>query len=510
MISKNIIRLLTATSVCSTGVIGSLFGETATDTLPKYKNVILILTDDMGYHLSALGTPGIRTPNIDKLLHEGTLFSNALSTCSSSAPSRSAILTGMYPHSNGHWRNTHTLLMNSPEEDFRENTPMRDIVGVKDSVVTLPEILAANNFHTAIMRKYHLSYPWKFRFTQRCNTGNTPEAYKKDIQSIVQQANGKPFFIMANISAPHRPWPGHVKQFKGQKPTTDQIEVPPYLPDLDSVRVDLLNYYISVMYADQLVGGILSGLKESHAEDETLIIFTSDQGPAFHRAKASPYYEGTHVPLIIKGDGIQKDFISSVLTSQTDLLPTILDALGLTVPDQAQGQSLLPIASGQADRIPERKYIFTTHNSHGPIWSDFYPSRAIFDGRFYLIRNLMPEKNYGLPDDLEKSGAPWYNLSYDAIIDNSDQCPKHYQKLIELQRNRPPYELYDIQNDPGQMTNLYGLPEYENIRVELEEQLEIWRKKTGDTPELLQEMIDSYSRSIPFVIETQRRKQLNK
>ena len=422
-------RIIKHSVVVCTGVFGTLFGHSVSAAPPKYKNVILILTDDMGYHLSALGTPGIFTPNIDKLLQTGTLFSNTFSTCSSSAPSRSAILTGMYPHSNGHWRNTHTLLMNSPEEDFEENTPMRDIVGVHDSIVTLPEILAENGFHTAIMRKYHLSYPWKYRFSQRCNTGNTPDAYREDIKTIVQQAQGNPFFIMANISAPHRPWPNHVKQFTGQKPTVDQIEVPPYLPDLDSVRMDLLNYYISVMYADQLVGGILSGLKESFVENETLIIFTSDQGPAFHRAKASPYYEGMHVPLIIKGNGIRESFVSEALVSHTDLFPTILEAIGFPIPDQVQGQSLLPIILGQTDQIQDRKYIFTTHNSHGPIWSDFYPSRAIFDGRFYLIRNLMPGKTYGLPDDLEKSKAPWYNLSYEAIINNRCQCPEHYRKL---------------------------------------------------------------------------------
>ena len=75
----------------------------------------------------------------------------------------------------------------------------------------------------------------------------------------------------------------------------------------------------------------------------------------------------------------------------------------------------------------------------------------------------MPEKTYGLPDDLEKSKAPWYNLSYEAIINNRCQCPEHYRKLIELKRNRPPFELYDMQTDPGQMINLYGLPEYADI-----------------------------------------------
>lgn len=67
-----------------------------------------------------------------------------------------------------------------------------------------------------------------------------------------------------------------------------------------------------------------------------------------------------------------------------------------------------------------------------------------------------------------------------------------------------------MQTDPGQMINLYGLPEYADIQDELEKQLEVWRKETGDTPELLQEMVDSYSKPIPFTIEMQRRKQQNK
>ena len=472
------------------------------------KNVILILTDDMGPHASGLGTREIRTPNIDRLISSGITFPNAFSVCASSAPSRSSILTGMYPHSNGHWRNTHSLLLSDPDSDFAPGTEMRDLAGVYPEIPTLPEIFRDKGYYTAILRKFHLSYPWKYPFTERCNTQNTPESYYQDILSILGKAGDAPCFIMANITPPHRPWPNTAKFITENYPDAKNIELPPYLPDIPEIREEVARYYANIMYADRLIGAVLRAVEESGAASETLIVFTGDQGPAFHRAKASPYYAGSNVPFVVCGPGIERGRHSEQLVSLIDILPTVLDALRIEIPVQVQGKSLMPILTGREKRLEERSYIFTTHNSHGPSWPEFYPSRAIYDGRYYMIWNLLPSKGYTLPDDLRKNGAPWFNDSYEPLIRERARFPEHYRALVELLENRPRFELYDMENDPAQLHNLYGLPEYAETQRRLKKALADWRRQTGDTDKRLKEMEESFGKPIPFMKETQRRKQL--
>jgi N-sulfoglucosamine sulfohydrolase len=454
------------------------------------KNIVLILADDMGYHMSCVGTPGVKTPNIDALAQKGTLFTEAFSVCSSCSPSRSSILTGMYPHANGHWRNTFGPNLADPDEAFSRASKKADVVGVHDWVQTLPELMNDAGYYTAIMAKFHLSFPYKYPFSGRYPTKTNKEYYYKDITKIIDDAGDKPFFIQANISPPHRPFKKQANLYQREWPDKKELELFPYLPELEEVREDLLYYYVSVMLTDQITGRILDALKDAGKEKETLIIFTSDHGPAFHRSKASAYYAGSHVPLIFSGTNIKKDKTNDELVSLIDLLPTMFEYVKLLVPGQVQGKSLMPIVIDGKDQLQGRDYIFTTHNSHGPIYPEFYPSRAIYDGNFYLIKNLKPDKSYLLPADLYEGNAPWGNLSYPAIIKKKEKVPEYYKKIKELEENRPPYELYNMSLDPGQMNNVFGEPEYNEIQKKLLLKLQQWQEETGDT--ILNEMIKSF------------------
>lgn len=464
----------------------------AVNSAKKKKNIILILADDMGYHMSGVSTPGIQTPNIDALAKQGTLFSKAFSVCASCSPSRSSILTGMYPHSNGHWRNTVGPTLNDSDEDFSRNSKKADKVGVHEWIQTLPEIMNEAGYYTAIMRKFHLSYPHKYPFSGRYPIETDKEAYYSEVKKIIDDADDKPFFIQANMSPPHRPFKSMAKKYDGKWPDKNDLEVFAYLPDCDEVREDLLYYYVSVMLTDQITGRILDALNDAGKTDETLLIFTSDHGSAFHRSKATAYYAGSHVPLIIKGKNFQQDIVCNELVSLIDLLPTMFEYAGISIPNQVQGKSLMPIVKQGKNELEDREYIFTTHNSHGPIWPEFYPSRAIFDGRFYLIKNLMPEKKYLLPADLFQGGEPWSNLSYPAIVKQKEKFPEYYQSIVELENKRPAFELYDMKNDPGQMKNIYGTAEFESIGKKLQNEMQQWQQETGDT--ILNEMIATFKR----------------
>ena len=141
---------------------------------------------------------------------------------------------------------------------------------------------------------------------------------------------------------------------------------------------------------------------------------------------------------------------------------------------------MIPILSGESEELEGRDYIFAEHNSHGPDPREWYPSRAVYDGRYYFIQNLFPAKTYLLPVDLEFEEF-WGNHAFQATLDAKETHPEHYRLLMELQENRPPQELYDMKNDPGQLKNLAGYGETEEHRIRLKSVLEEWMVATGDS-----------------------------
>ncbi|WP_147676349.1 sulfatase family protein [Algibacter pacificus] len=445
----------------------------------KPLNIVFILTDDQGAHLSALGTKGILTPNVDGLVKKGMLFTNSFAVVSSCSPSRSSIMTGMYPHANGHWRNTITPHLNEQDSAFGRQSKTVDKVGIHEYIKTLPELLQKHGYFTGITQKFHMSPPWKFPYSERNPVSNNPDEFKKVISQYITNAGNKPFFIQANIAPPHRNFNHHMDEFSEFLPNPKTIEVPKYLADTPLMREDLAKYYGSVQLADACVGSIISVLKERNLLEHTIIIFTADQGEPYHRAKASPYYAGLHVPFVASGPGIVKNKISNALISHIDIMPTLLDYAKISIPESVQGYSLKPIFTGKQKKIAIRKYIFGEHNSHGPIRAEHYPSRVVFDGRFYYIKNLIHEKSYKLPADLMvKKG--WGNQSYQATLDAKKSHPVQYHLLKQLESGRPKEELYDVNTDSGQIHNLMDNPKFKGKLQELRTALNNWRIETDD------------------------------
>lgn len=453
--------------------------DTADTTVAKRPNVILILTDDHGAHLSALGTPGLSTPNIDALAERGMLFTNAFAAVPSCSPSRSSINTGMFPHANGHWRNTITPKLSEPASAFGVNATRVDKVGVHEYITTLPEALQDGGYFTAITQKFHMSPPWKFPHSARDPVHNDPEGYRRVIGEFIDEADEQPFFFQANISPPHRPYRKSLDSFPAYKVDPADVVVPGDLAPTPAMRADWAEYLGCIQLADACVGSIIEVLRERGMLDNTLIIFTGDQGQPYHRAKASAYYAGLHVPFIATGPvvataGSQSD----ALISLTDLMPTILDFAGLDIPKTVQGQSLLPHFAQSAEVI-RRTHIFGEHNSHGPARQEHYPTRMAYDGRYYYLENLLPDKDFLLPADLFQEEG-WGNASYSATVAAQKEFPVPYQLLRTLESGRPPVELYDMQTDPFQINNLAGREDLHEQQEGLQRALKQWREQTGD------------------------------
>ncbi len=465
----------------------------------KRPNFLLLLTDDQSYHMSLVGTPGIQTPNMDALAKRGVFFTKAYAAAASCSPCRSAILTGMYPHSNGHWRNTITPHMSDPDIQFGRQSTKVDQVGVHEDLPTLIEILNANGYITGITEKFHLSPPWKYPFNYHAPASNTPESQYQAAVNFFKNLDNKPFFLDVCIGNTHRPWRAHINEAGLPEVSPDSVTVSPDWPDTEITRKDYAEYLSTVEHADAVIGEVLKALNESGQAENTIIIFTSDQGFCYTRAKATTYDWGLHVPVSFTGPGIIGGVQTAELINQIDITPTVLDYAGIKTPETVQGFSLRSLLEGKS-KTSGQQYVYSEHNAHGPSPEVYYPTRTVTDGKFRYIRNL---RNEIVPDyPIERfvtdeafankpnkglawtcldatPGGNWGNHAFADIINNREKFPVPYA-LLKSSFFRPKEELYDLENDPYEMKNLAELPEYKPTLDKLSGALTEWMTKTND------------------------------
>jgi len=462
-------------------------------------NFVLLLTDDQSYHLGMTGVKGLKTPNIDGLAGRGIFFRKAYSAAASCSPCRGALLTGMYPHANGHWRNTVGPALNMPDKEFTRESTKVDRVGVHEDIPTLIELLHQNVYFTGITQKFHLSPPWKFPFDFRAAAGSQPASQRAAAKEFLQQARNKPFFLEVNIGNTHRPFRRHIEDAGLPEVDPADVQVPPNWPDTEVTRKDYAEYLSTVQHADAVIGAVLDELRQSGRAGNTVVIYTSDQGFCYHRAKATTYDWGVHVPLSFTGKGIRSEVQSDELVSHVDIMPTILDYAGIRIPDTVQGVSLRSFPEGRSAG-PGRKFICSEHNAHGPGAGEYYPTRSITDGRYRYILNLRSEVVPDYPierfvTDKEFASKPkgpawmpwdatpsvqWQNNAFAEIINQRENFPEPYE-LLKATFFRPKEELYDLKNDQYEMKNLAANPEYSVKKKQLEKDLRAWMKESGDT-----------------------------
>lgn len=465
------------------------WGVVAAQAATAARPVIVFLCDDLGPHLGCYGTAGVATPHLDQLAKEGMRFTRAYAPSASCSPSRAALLTGAFSHANGLWRNVHSPELNEPAAAFAADAPARDNVGVHDDLPNLPGLLGDAGYVSGITQKLHLNPAGNFHFTYRSAVQNNPDQFATVLRSWIRQSQGKPQYYQINIASPHRPFPNHLP-FAPSAVDPKALEVPAFLPDTPAMRKDLADYLTCVQTADACVGACLQVLKDEQLYDNALIIATADQGMAYHRAKASAYDAGIRIPMIVRGPGVQGGTVSDDLVSLIDVFPTVCE-WGLGQAPAHQGHSLWP-ALHQAAGRNRRLVIGWEHNSHGPNPQQFYPQRAVSDGRFTYILNLFPERPQVLPADLKDAGPPWFNNAYAAVEAAKDEWPDAWRVLQEVQGPRPREELYDNHTDPGQLRNLCADPSAHEALNRLRAAMQTWRMETGDTlddPTLIQRRV---------------------
>jgi N-sulfoglucosamine sulfohydrolase len=330
-------------------------------------NILLMIADDLGRMTGCYGEPAIRTPHIDRLARQGTRFDMAFTSTASCSASRSVIFTGLHTHETGQYGLHH---------DHHHFMTFAD-------VPTAPAILNAAGWHTGIIGKVHVGpeavYPWATR----------EESATRDVEWVADRArayfgarksDAQPFFLTIGFIDPHRDETrggfGN-EAFGASDPVVspDDVSVPPFLTDLPEVRRELADYYRSVHRLDRGVGLVLDALQAEGLEDDTLVVFLSDNGSPFLNSKTTLFDAGVHLPLILRRPGQKPGIANPNLVSFTDILPTFLDVAGTSPdPGKRRGRSLLPILEAET-LLPGWDRIFGSHTFHEI--TNYWPTRFL-------------------------------------------------------------------------------------------------------------------------------------
>lgn len=400
-------------------------------------NVLLVHWHDLGRYLGAYGYDAVSSPRLDELASQGILFTKAHATAPLCSPSRGSLFTGRYPQSTGLVGLAHHGWEYRPE------------------VRTLPAILSENGWHTALFGMQHeTSFPARLGFDEYDVSNSYCEYVVEQATEWLRKPHDQPFLLTAGFFETHRPYP------RDRYEPADRVDLPDYLPDTAAVREDLAEFYGSIAVADAAVGELLDTLAETGLDRTTWVVFVTDHGAAFPRAKSTLYDAGTGIALIARpptSSGVAP-FVYDELFSGVDLVPTLLALLGLAEPDDIEGFSHAEqLRQHRPDERPVREQVFTSKTYH----DSFDPIRAVRTKDYSYIENYAARPLLDLPWDIADS-------------------PSGRAVAADVTAARPPRELYDLRTDPGETDNLLLREGHDKIADELALRLHSWREYTRD------------------------------
>jgi len=451
-------------------------------------NVLFVLTEDQGAQLSYLGTPGLQTPNMDRLAEAGVYFDRAYVNYPVCSPSKANIYTGLYGHTSGLLQNTHIFYVPADElKPAQRHNPVYQRVQVKARYATLTELYRDAGYHTAVSGKLHVAPNDKFPY----DTWLPKIAGRAGMERVIDaaKAEGKPWFFFCNIQAPHRPYRNSDKVDIDVDPK--EVELPALLPDTPVTRKDWAEYLDYCQVADQRLGDVLHGLDASGELANTLIVLMGDHGPAYHRGKMSLYQLGLNVPLAVSGPGVPAGRRTSETVTGIDVFSTLLELTGIDVPEN-QGRSFAPLVRG-VEGATGNAHTFAEIVHSGQRRDDGMQERSVFDGRFKLIYRENLDQPRDVNSDLKyfsfklpSGGAlPWRNRVYDEIVRKKNKYPDDFRRLTEIDPQTygvklPVFELYDTDADPDEFVNLADDAAYAVDLARLRTELADWAKRTDD------------------------------
>uniref|UniRef100_A0A8B9JPV3 N-sulfoglucosamine sulfohydrolase (sulfamidase) n=1 Tax=Astyanax mexicanus TaxID=7994 RepID=A0A8B9JPV3_ASTMX len=435
--------------------------------------------DDAGFETEVYNNSVVRTPHLKALSERSVIFKNAFSSVSSCSPSRSTILTGLPQHQNGMYG------LHQGVHHFNSF----------DEVRSLPLLLKQANIRTGIIGKKHVGpervYPFDFAYTEENSSvlqvGRNITRIKLLVRKFLkgqkqaEAAGGEapPFFLYVAFHDPHRcghsqpqygsfcekfgngeSGMGRIPDWKPQYYTPDQVKVP--------------------LTANHSIGLVLQELRDAGFENETLVIYSSDNGIPFPNGRTNLYGSGVSEPMLVSSPEHWQRWgqSSHAYVSLLDLTPTILDwfsvpypsySLSRRSPVQLTGRSLLPALSSE----PSWDTAFSSQSLHEVTM--YYPMRSVHQGRYRLLHNLHYRMPFPIDQDLYVS--PTFQ---DLLNRTHAGQPTGWFKTLKEYYYRERWELFDTHSDPSEVKNLAGDPAYGGVLEGLREQLLKWQWLTED------------------------------
>lgn len=451
---------------------------------------ICLSADDAGFESGTYLNKIVQTPNIDAFAKKSLIFNKNFVSVSSCSPSRAAILTGQPSHQNGMFG------LHQAENHFNSF----------DNIQSLPTILRKNKIRTGLIGKKHIGPSDVFKFdyekTEETNSLNQVGRNITRIKLLVRQflnaTADAPFFLMVAFHDPHRC--GHVTpQFgafcerwgsgehgMGWIPDWhpiyyqwDQIQLPYYVQDTEPARRDIAAQYTTISRLDQGIGLVIKELELSGRLDDTLIVYTSDNGPPFPSGRTNFYDPGMAVPMLMSSPKHKKRWhqVTNAMTSQLDLLPTFLEWFGVSQSHGTNrvgsltGKSLLPLLDSEP---PETDLpVYGSHNFHEVTMS--YPMRVIRTKRYKLIHNLNYRSMFPIDQDFYVS--PTFQ---DLLNRTISKMTIPWYKTLKSYYERDEWELFDLKLDASEVVNVVHKKDYASVLKELQDKLWNWQVETND------------------------------
>lgn len=450
-------------------VMAMLLGATlalSADSSPRPPNVLIVTVDDMNWNsVGAFGAPiEDITPHIDALARAGRRYERAYVAASNCSPSRVALQTGLTPQQSGA---TGFFFIDDAD------TP------------TIATALRRAGYVTGVIGKPVDGNPSPFGHRYWDVEENFGAARKYSAAAIGEAAarffdttsrTQKPFYLVVNIADPHKPnfndaaaaASGADAFAPSRIIAEDEVTVPAFLPDLPGIRADVRNYQNSVKRADDTVGAIMTALAASGLEDDTLVIFLSDHGAPLPFAKSSVYDNSLRTPLVMRWPGrIVPGSVEQGIVAAVDLMPTVLDAAGIAMPEGRDytGTSLL-----REDR-PHRPYAFGSfdENARGyPV-----PMRGTIGRDWAYVFNAWSGGDHALRND------DMNHASFKQMVRHAPTNPAVKARLDHY-LSPPVEELCHLAVDPDCLVNLAGDPAHAGVLEAMRAVTRAQMSRTGD------------------------------
>jgi arylsulfatase A-like enzyme len=350
----------------------------------KRPNIIIYHSDQFRWDfICAAGhNPMSFTPNLDAMYRRGTVFANFMTNQPLCCPSRACLWTGQYATTSGVWKNSPlhlgatTLATQLTAAGYSANYIGKWHLGNKGPAVPLEGRGGFTGYWRVANCPEISTRPYEGEFWDENNKAVPyKDVYRVDFltglaEDFLRQKHEQPFLLVLAQVEPHQqngkgpdgepygfsPPKGYEKQFRNPYIPPDLRDYPGDWPD------QLANYYGDCKAIDESVGRIFQTLKEQNLEDDTIVIFMSDHGCHFRTRnteyKRSPHDASIHVPFMIAGPGFDNNRVIPELVSMVDVMPTLLDLLGLPIPASVQGRSFLPLVNDPAAREQWRNEVF--------------------------------------------------------------------------------------------------------------------------------------------------------